>query len=61
MKYILILTLITFNGNGTSIATAEFNTQEACNKAANAWVSLAGRGELHPGAICARKGEETAE
>lgn len=57
MKYILILTLITLNGNGTTVATAEFNNQEACNKAANAWVQLAGRADLHPGAICARKGE----
>lgn len=57
MKFILILTLITLNGNGTTVTTAEFNTADACQKAAAAWVSLAGRADLHPGAICTEKGE----
>ena len=53
-SWVLILTLVVFGtGNGASVATATFNTQEACIKAADAW--LAENSKFRASAQCHKK------
>jgi hypothetical protein len=54
--YILILTLMTYNG-GQAISTTEFNTKESCTIAANSWLTTVspGRTSQSISAICAKR------
>lgn len=54
--FILIMTLMTYNG-GQTISTAEFSSQETCISAANTWITSVNaiRKEQRISAVCTKR------